>query len=163
MQIPITAPTCATPTTPTCSALFPCRFNDLSIEVTLAQGQCRFFCLVYAARRAFTYAALPTNSLPMVACLPPPLHPAVHSPCRPITNKPHPTPLHRHAGQLRYQSTVDPSTSTPPVLLAKGDEAGGFTAGTPLAAYAPETANFTRFVGAGLFGQPGTPCPNSSM
>lgn len=129
----------------------------------LRRGSVGSSVLLYTTCRAFASAALPTTTLPMVACRPPPLHPAVHSPSRPSTNKPHPTPLHRHAGQLRYQSTVDPSTSTPPVLLAKGDEAGGFTAGTPLAAYAPETANFTRFVGAGLFGQPGTPCPNSSM
>lgn len=58
---------------------------------------------------------------------------------------------------------MDPSTSTPPVLLGKGEEAGGFTAGTPLAAYAPETSGFKRYVGAGLFGQPATPCANSSV
>ncbi len=73
------------------------------------------------------------------------------------------TVLDPHAGQLRYQANVDPATSTPPVLLAKGEEAGGFTAGTPLAAWAPNTPGFTRYIGGGLFGQPGTPCANSSM
>lgn len=57
---------------------------------------------------------------------------------------------HWLAGQLRYQELAAPEVGTPPVLLAKG-AAVPFTAGAPIAVWAPTQPGFQRFVGRSLF------------
>lgn len=64
--------------------------------------------------------------------------------------------------ELRRQLFVDPATGGPPILIAKGQGAGGFTAGAPMYVHAgPELPGFTCIVGGGLFGQPGYVCEGS--
>lgn len=72
-----------------------------------------------------------------------------------------PLSLPHLAGELRVQALMGPSAGAPPFLLAKGPEAGGFRAGTPLVVWGPKLPGFTRYMGAGLWGQPGTPCSES--
>ncbi len=51
---------------------------------------------------------------------------------------------------MRYQELAAPEVGIPPVLLAKG-AAVPFTAGAPIAVWAPTQPGFQRFVGRSLF------------
>lgn len=65
--------------------------------------------------------------------------------------------------ELRKQELASPERGGPPWVLAKGDAAGGFTAGVPLSARpGPELPGYTRYIASGLFGQPGYKC-NSTI
>lgn len=69
-------------------------------------------------------------------------------------------PRLRPTGELRFQELVHPSQSVPPYLLAKGARAGGFRAGAPVSSWGPPLPGYERRIASGLYGQPGTPCPD---
>jgi len=63
--------------------------------------------------------------------------------------------------QLVFQELVDPKVGGPPYLISKGPGTGGFSSGAPLVVVGPSLPGFTRYLGSGLFGQPGFPCNDS--
>lgn len=66
-------------------------------------------------------------------------------------------------GELRFQELADPSSGTPPYLIAKGASAGGFRAGAPATAWGPDLPGYTRYISGGLYGQRGTYCADTLL
>lgn len=72
-------------------------------------------------------------------------------PAAPLTLPPYFPCCPPPAGQLLFQELAAPGNAWPLAVMAKGEAAGGFTAGSPLTAWGPPLSGFDRLVGRGLF------------
>lgn len=61
------------------------------------------------------------------------------------------------AGELRYQTLVEPAYGWPPSLVSEGPGIA-FTGGSPIAVNGPEVQGYRRELATGLWGQPGFSC-----
>lgn len=152
--------TTAQPTRPVSSKTPAQRYRCRRSNVSGAHAGLPAFCLRSTCRRCLPACLHSCPFISMSACRLPPRHTACPYAYVGALSTGCSCPAASRTGELRYQELTDPSNGIPPYLLAKGASAGSFQAGAPMSAWGPQLPGYDRSAAGGLYGQPGTPCPD---